>query len=49
MYLFMLLEINKYCISIFFNWVVIAAQCTATFLRSIVFPRIYILGREYAD
>ena len=33
------------------NGVVIAAQCTATFLRSIVLPefRYSLLGREYAD
>ena len=37
--------IELYCI----NGVVIAAQCTATFLRSIVLPRIWVLGREYAD
>ena len=36
-----------YCIC--FDGVVIAAQCTATFLRSIVLPRIWVLGREYAD
>ena len=35
-----------YCI----DGMVIAAQCTATFSRSIVIPRIYVLlGREYAD
>ena len=35
-----------YCV----DEVVIAAQCTATFLWSTVLPRIYILlGREYAD
>ena len=32
-----------YCI----DRVVIAAQCTATLLRSIVLPRIWVLGREY--
>ena len=35
-----------YCI----EGVVISAQCTATFSRSILFPRIYVLlRREYAD
>ena len=34
-----------YCI----EGVVIAAPCTATFSRSIVLPRIWVLGREYAD
>ena len=29
--------------------VVIAAQCTATILRCIVLPRIWVLGREYYD
>ena len=30
--------------------VVIASQCTATFLKSIVLPQIQVLlGREYAD
>ena len=33
-----------------FDGVVIAAQCTATLLRTIVLPRISVLlGREYAD
>jgi hypothetical protein len=32
-----------------FDGVVIADQCTATFLRSIVLPQIWVLGREYAD
>ena len=33
-----------------FDRVVIAAQCTATFSRSIVLPRILLLlGREYAE
>ena len=36
-------------ICIVFYCIVIAVQCTATFLRSIVFPRIWVLGREYAD
>ena len=37
------------CFCLFFYGVVIAAQCTATFLRSIVLLRILVLGREYAD
>ena len=32
-----------------FDGVFIAAQCTATFLRSIVLPRIWVLGCEYAN
>ena len=44
--------VNKepiYCLY-FIEGVVIAAQCTATFSRSIVLPRIQVLlGREYAD
>ena len=36
-------------ICICFDGMVIAAQCTATFLRSIVLPRIEVLGRQYAD
>ena len=39
-------EFVLYCI----DGVVIAAQCTAIFLRSIVAPRMEVLlGREYAD
>ena len=34
-----------YCI----EGVVTAAQCTATVSKSIVLPRIWALGREYAD
>ena len=34
---------------IFFYGVVIAAQYTATFLKAIVLPQVYVLGREYAD
>ena len=33
----------------YIDGVVIAAQCTATFSRSIVLPRIRVLGSEYAD
>ena len=33
-------SVNITCICICFDGVVIAAQCTATFLRSIVLPRI---------
>jgi hypothetical protein len=41
-----LYRIVLYCI----DGVVIVAQCSATFLRSIVLPRIWVLlGREYAD
>ena len=36
-----------YCIC--FDGVVIAAQYTEPFLRSIVVPRIWVLGREYAN
>ena len=44
--LFVLYCIALYCI----EGVFIAAQCTATFSRSIVLPRIYVLlGCEYAD
>ena len=42
-------EVRRHCICICFDGVVIAAQSTATFLRSIVLPRIWVLGREYAD
>ena len=40
-----------YCIVLYcIEGVVIAVQCTATFTRSIVLPRIQVLlGREYAD
>ena len=40
-----------YCIVLYYiDGVVIAAQCTATFSKSIVLPQILILlGREYAD
>ena len=43
--------IDQYKISICFctDGVIIAAQCTATFLRSTVLPRIWVLGHEYAD
>ena len=43
------LIISCICISICLDGVVIAAQCTATFLRSIVLPRIWVLGRGYVD
>ena len=33
----------------FIDRVVIAAQCTATFFEIYCAPRIYKLGREYAD
>ena len=55
-YFTILLNVFKYRVSwtngillYCFDGVVIAAQCTATFLRSIVLPRIQVLGREYAD
>ena len=38
-----------FCICICFDGVIIAAQCTATFLRFIVLPRNWALGREYAE
>ena len=39
----------QYIVLYFINGVVIAAQCTATIFRSIVLPRIWVLGREYVD
>ena len=41
-------KLTIFCL-FFFEGVVIAAQCIATFLRSIVLPRIWVLGCEYAD
>ena len=39
-----------YCIVLYcIEGVVIAAQCTATFSRSIVLPQIEVLEREKAD
>ena len=41
---------NLYIVLCFIDGVTIAAQCIATFLRSVVLPRIYVLlGRENAD
>ena len=37
-----LYSIELYC----FDGVVIAAQCTAAFLRSFMLPQIWVLGRE---
>ena len=42
-------QLREIFIVLVFDGVVIAAQSTATFLRSIVLPRIWVLGREYAD
>ena len=46
-----LVKLGKNCIVLYcIDGVVIAAQCTTTFYRSIVLPQIQVLlGREYAD